>query len=140
MSNMRTHIAARRASLPKALEDDHRQHLEKTFEDYMYYFLWSTCKVCHESILSPKCYAQKSPSNRCMKHPLRFTAASNMDPLDVPNDYLACPRRISAYRKSPSCDISAQSGKTTVRLSRPCHQLSTRCRRVCFEPTPFWRI
>lgn len=35
---------------------------------------------------NPSCHAQMSPCNRCKKHPFRFAAASNINPMDVPQE------------------------------------------------------
>lgn len=108
-SNMRTHNAARRASLPKALEVDYREHLEKTFEDYMSSFLWSTCKNCHESILSRNVTPRRVPATSAEKIRSALLQPITWIHQMFLTNYLACPRQ--KFRVHPVISVYTVRGQ-----------------------------
>lgn len=79
-------LASFREVAPEAPHDEDTENtaLEEAFESHMASIIWRSCTVCLERVLQPRSAAYGDPCSKCLKHPLRYTAANNMDPSDVP--------------------------------------------------------
>lgn len=82
-------VTETRPCLPGVVPSSNDSALEKMFEDHMQSFGWSACTNCRERVLYPSKSLKGNPCNKCRKHPSKFTAVNNMDPLDVPTE-LSC--------------------------------------------------
>lgn len=60
----------------------------KNFEDHMASLSWVTCTNCRERVILSGSKPQGDQCSKCKKHQ-PFTAANNMDSLDVPEE-LSC--------------------------------------------------